>query len=102
MILKIVVEQKAINEIASAMKWYSEKSLIASENFEREINEAFNYLQSTIAEHRKIFSDIRVLSLKVFPYNIYYLKKDTNNKISIIAFLHNKRSSDFIKTRLKV
>lgn len=80
MILKIVVEQKAINEIASAMKWYSEKSLIASENFEREINEAFNYLQSTIAEHRKIFSDIRVLSLKVFPYNIYYLKKDTNNK----------------------
>ena len=80
MILKIVVEQKAINEIAGAMKWYSEKSLIASENFEREINEAFNYLQSTIAEHRKIFSDIRVLSLKVFPYNIYYLKKDTNNK----------------------
>jgi hypothetical protein len=100
--LKIVIEQKAIAEITEASKWYSEKSLVASENFEKEINEAFNYLQSTIAEHRKVLSEIRVLSLKIFPYNIYYLKKEIEKKISIIAFLHNKRDSNFIKTRLKV
>ncbi|HJY23138.1 MAG TPA: hypothetical protein VJ279_09655 [Hanamia sp.] len=97
MILKIVVEQKAINEIASAMKWYSEKSLIASENFEREINEAFNYLQSTIAEHRKIFSDIRVLSLKVFPYNIYYLKKIQTTKFLLLHFCTIKEVATLLK-----
>lgn len=34
--LEIVIEQKAIDEIVEAAKWYSEKSLIASENFEKE------------------------------------------------------------------
>lgn len=99
--LKIVIEQKAIDEITEAAKWYAEKSFIASENFEKEINEAFKYLQVTITEHRKVFADIRVLSLKVFPYNIYYIKEETDKKVFIIAILHNKRNSDFIKTRLK-
>lgn len=100
--LKIVIEQNAIDEITEAAKWYSKKSLIASENFEKEITEAFNYLQFTITEHRKVLSDIRIFSLKIFPYNIYYLKKETDKKIFIIAILHNKRDSDFIKTRLKI
>lgn len=99
---KIVVEQNAINEIAEACMWYSAKSLIASKNFENEIEEAFNYLKFTIVEHRKILGDIRILPLKVFPYNIYYLKKEKENKIFILAILHNKRNTDFIKTRLNL
>lgn len=101
MSFKIVVDQRAIDDITEAAKWYSEKSLVASENFEKEITEALNYLESTITEHRKVLADIRMYSLKIFPYNIYYLKKASDKKIFVIAILHNKRNSDFIKTRIK-
>lgn len=99
---EIVIEQKAIDEIVEDAKWYSEKSSIATENFEKEINEAFKYLQFTITEHRKVLADIRILPLKIFPYNIYYLKKETEKKVYIMAILHNKRNTDFIKKRLEI
>jgi hypothetical protein len=69
--MQLVIDLMALDEIAEAAKWYSDKSPTAVENFQREISEAFIYLQSTIAEHRKIFADIRVFFLKIFPYNIY-------------------------------
>ena len=96
----LVIDPMALDEIAEATKWYSDKSSTAVENFQREINETFIYLQSTIAEHRKVFADIRVLFLKIFPYNIYYIKKQEENKIFILAIMHNKRDTEFIKSRL--
>ena len=99
--MQLVIDPMALNEIAEAAKWYSDKSSTSVVNFQREISEAFIYLQSTIAEHRKVFADIRVFFLKIFPYNIYYIKKETENKIFILAIMHNKRGSEFIKSRLK-
>lgn len=99
--MQLVIDPMAFDEIAEATKWYSDKSPIAVENFQREISETFIYLQSTIAEHRKVFADIRVFFLKIFSYNIYYIKKDAENKIFILAIMHNKRDSEFIKSRLK-
>ena len=62
----IVIEQKASNDIAEAITWYSDKSPLAAENFQREITEAFKYLQTFFAGHRKVFVDIQLASLRVF------------------------------------
>lgn len=99
--MELVIDPVALNEIGDAVKWYSDKSPTAVENFQNEISQAFIYLQSTIAEHRKVFADIRVFFLKIFPYNIYYVKKEAEDKIFILAIMHNKRDSKFIKSRLK-
>ncbi len=99
--MQIVIDPRALDELAEAAKWYSAKSEIAVENFRREITEAFKYLQSTIIEHRKVFKDTRVLFLKIFPYNIFYIKNEQEKKIFIVSILHNKRDSEFIKSRLK-
>ena len=99
--MQLVIDPMALNEIAEAAKWYSSKSSTAFENFQKEINQAFSYLQSTIAEHRNVYADIRVFFLKIFPYNIYYRKKEAESKIFILAVMHNKRSNEFIKSRLK-
>ena len=98
--MEVVVDPLALDELAEAAKWYSVQSFIAVENFQREITEAFQYLQSTIVEHRKVYGDIQVLFLKIFPYNIYYLKSEAKNKILILAIMHNKRDTEFIKSRL--
>ena len=99
--MQLIIDPTALNEIAEAAKWYSNKSSTAVENFQAEITETFIYLQHTIAEHRKIYADIRVFFLKIFPYNIYYIKKEAESKIFIFAIMHNKRDTKFIKSRLK-
>jgi hypothetical protein len=43
--LEIIMEEKAMEEKAGSVKWYSEKSLVSDENFKKEITEAFNYLR---------------------------------------------------------
>lgn len=99
--MQLVIDPLALNEIAEAAKWYSNKSSTAVENFQAEITETFIYLQHTIAEHRKVHADIRVFFLKIFPYNIYYTKREAENKIFILAIMHNKRSNNYIQSRLR-
>ena len=99
--MELLIEPLALKEIAEAAKWYSDKSSTAVENFQAEITETFLYLQHTIAEHRKVYADIRVFFLKIFPYNIYQVKREAENKIFILAIMHNNRGNEFIKSRLK-
>lgn len=98
--MKIVVEEKALHEIKEASAWYLEKSVVAAENFQKEITLTIDSLHSGLIEHRKIFSDISLIQLKIFPYNIYFTRNEVESIIRIIAVLHNKRDSRFIAYRL--
>lgn len=40
--LEIVIEQKAVDEIAEAAKWYSEKSFIASKILKKKLRKPLN------------------------------------------------------------
>jgi len=100
--MELVIDPLALKEIAEIANWYSDKSSTAVDNFQGEITETFTYLQHTIAEHRIVYAGIRVFFLKIFPYNVYYLKRETENKIFILAIMHNKRSNNYIESRLKI
>ena len=65
--MQLVIDPLALDELSEAAKWYSDKSPLAAENFQREITEAFKYLQTFFAGHRKVFADIQLASLRVFP-----------------------------------
>jgi plasmid stabilization system protein ParE len=95
----IFIEKKAIREIKQANEWYFEKSVLASENFGKEVYEMFQLLKDKRVEHRKIVNSIHVLPMKIFPYNIYYVFDNLN--VKVIAFLHTKRNPDFIEKRLR-
>lgn len=97
---KIIIEQKAEEDIKKAAKWYFDQSETASENFKKEVYNTFSDLQTSIIQHRKFAEEIRMFSLKVFPYNIYYIKSEEQNKIFIVAVLHHKRDFTFINKRL--
>lgn len=100
MTFTIVIEQRAMKDISEIVNWYLSKSLVSVENFEKEITQVLEKLKTSITEHRKIIQNIRLLPLKVFPYNIYYIKRESQNKIFIVAVLHNKRDTPFIIKRL--
>ncbi len=97
---KIIIEQKAGEDIKKAANWYFNQSETAAENFKKELFNTIIYLQTSITQHRSFVSEIRILSLKVFPYNIYYIKSEEQNKIFVVAILHHKRDSKFINKRL--
>ena len=97
---KIIIEQKAGEDVKKAAKWYFDQSETAAENFKKEVFNTLRYLQTSITGHRRYVAEIRILSLRVFPYNIYYIKSEEQTKIFIVAVLHNKRDSTFINKRL--
>lgn len=100
MSFKIILEERAAHEIREVYAWYFEKSILAAENLQKELTQTIENLKSEKAEHRKIISQIRIIQLKIFPYNIYYIKRDADQIIQILAVLHNKRDTDFVITRL--
>lgn len=73
--MQLIIDPLALDEIAEAAKWYSNKSTTAVENFQREITETFIYLQTTIAEHRKVYAEIRVFFFEDFSLQ-YLLHKE--------------------------
>lgn len=96
----IFIEKKAILEIREADQWYFKKSILASEHLEKEFYEMMDVLRDETRQHRIIMGNVRMLPMKIFPYNIYYINDTRLNTIRIIAFLHTKRNPDFITKRL--
>lgn len=97
----VFIEKKALNEMKQADEWYFEKSVVASENLEKEIREMIELLKDERMEHRKIFHEVHIVSMKIFPYNLYYVTDKNRNEVKIIAFLHIKRNPEFIEERIK-
>ena len=79
MTLKIVIEEKARVDIIDAEKWYFEKSVIAAENFKKEITEAINSLNKTITEHRKVFFRSQTSFIENFSIQYLLYKRHQNN-----------------------
>jgi plasmid stabilization system protein ParE len=100
MSFKIILEERAEHEIREIYAWYFNKSVLAAGNLQKEITQTIESLKSGMVEHRKLMAQIRRIQLKIFPYNIYYIKQDSDQIIQIIAVLHNKRDTDFVITRL--
>lgn len=96
----IRITESAKTDINDIKKWYKDQSLIAAKNFLFELTEAVDSLQKDNKEHKQVFGKHRLL-LKKFPYAIYYNRLPDNNTTEIIAVLHNKRDSSFIKKRLR-
>jgi len=95
----IIIEDKATEDITEARKWYSQKSDLAAFNLETEIRQNIDSLKNSIIEHREVKKGVKLLPLKIFPYNIYYRKSEATETIQIIAVLHNKRDQNFILKR---
>lgn len=98
MLKKIKITASAKEDIKTAQKWYKERSLQAAENFTLELTTAIDNLQISFAEHRKVYKNFQKLSLKKFPFSIYY--QSEQNSIIIQAVLHKRRSHGFLTERL--
>ena len=84
-----------------AGEWYDEKSAELSIKFYEDVNKAILTIQKSpkLYPLHRHYKSIRRKNLSVFPYKIFYPVIDKT--VFIKAILHHKRSTKFIKIRLK-
>ncbi|WP_083925375.1 type II toxin-antitoxin system RelE/ParE family toxin [Flexithrix dorotheae] len=93
---------KAFEDVQEAVEWYEEQKQGLGIEFTLKLEEAKVLLESNPELYRKVEAEIRKMSLKKFPYALFYEIDEPAREVGIIAVLHHKRGLEAFKKRLKL
>ncbi len=97
--MKLSYHPEAENELIDAFRYYEERSGRLGERFLSEFDEAITKI-STAPERWAVFEDdLRIYSMRRFPFAIYYLTED--DKLLILVVKHHSRRQVYWRDRLK-
>jgi toxin ParE1/3/4 len=91
------LRRKALADIASTRAWYRKIDSTLEVRFVRSLNEAMDRLRAHSLAYQVLIRNTRRMSLKSFPYHIYYVVRDS--KIFVVAVLHHRRDPHLAKER---
>jgi plasmid stabilization system protein ParE len=99
----IRLRAKAVAEFEEACRWYNERSEQTGENFKK----AFRERLYDISENAEAYSirfkketqSVRAVTLKNFPYLIFYIVNNPLQSVRIIAVCHEAKDRDVLKRR---
>jgi plasmid stabilization system protein ParE len=94
--LPVVLTPQAAVEFDAASDWYQERADLGAE-FTSHVRDALRYLGEAPQAHPAIHRDICRVTLKQFPYNIYFRRKP--HRVEVIAILHGRRDPSVWKKR---
>lgn len=95
--LAILVRRKALRDIAEIRRWYRQIDLSLEERFRSDLEEALSRMEAHPLAYQVLHRNTRRMSLKSFPYNLYYCVQGT--KLRVVAVVHNKRSPGIARAR---
>lgn len=82
----------AAGQYEEIVAWYLEKSIVASENFIKEIEKKVESICEAPFRYRITFKHFREAALKKFPYHVIYSIDEKNKVIYIGAIFHTARN----------
>ncbi|MCO5249705.1 MAG: type II toxin-antitoxin system RelE/ParE family toxin [Chitinophagales bacterium] len=89
MAYKVFVSQRAQKEIEAAIDYYAQYSENAPRNFKANLKEAYNILElNPFFEIR--YKNIRAMKIKKYPYSLYFVINEDENKIRVLSCFHDK------------
>ncbi len=88
----ITLRKRAAKEYLEAIGWYKERSLVAAENFVKEVNEAFIKIELQPADNKNIYKHFYEIKLRKYPYSIVYFIDEGDSRIVISTIFHYKRN----------
>ena len=95
----IMFRRKALEDYDAACLWYKNHNNELKIRFEKTVTQSL----SKIAFHPKAYSyhfeDVRIMSLKKFPYLICYRVDDVKQIVTVIAVWHQARDRDILEKR---
>jgi plasmid stabilization system protein ParE len=96
---EIIIKPEAEIDLEDAVLWYETELSGLGFRFYNNFENALDRIVRNPNAFIEISAEIRRIIIKQFPYKVFYYV--TGNKIFVIGVMHAKRSSGFIKRRLK-
>lgn len=99
MMIDIIIQPDAANDILEAAKWYDNNLKGLGESFLESVDSAINSIQQNPEAYSKVYKELRRILLKKFPFSLFYLYED--EQIIVIAVFHASRNPNSWKKRTK-
>lgn len=91
MINHITFLPAATQDIRKVHDWYETQKQDLGKKFTALVLTQVEELQKNIVVHRFFYEDVRYVSLKKFPYSIFYRTEEKAGRIVIVAVLGNRQ-----------
>lgn len=89
---RYIYDPVALVEYREAVEWYTERSILAAENFVLAVGDGVKAICKSPHRNRNTYADFREISLKKYPYYIVYPVDDKNMIVVITSVYHHKRN----------
>ena len=83
------LRRRALADVGAIRRWYRGIDPSLEDRFVIELNETLDRMRQIPLAYQVIYRNTRRISLRKFPYNVYYLVQDP--KVVVLAVLHQKR-----------
>ena len=96
----IVFTSQADRDLQQAIDWYEIQRPFLGWEFREDIIISIDKIINDRVDYQIYSGIVHKLKLTRFPYNIYYLKEQRDQQITILALFHFKRNPEEIKSFL--
>ena len=90
---RILVLNRAVEEIQQAVDYYEKKKKGLSLKFEKELDKKFKVLESN-PKFKIEYKNIHCMPLKKFPFLIHFRVNDSNQTVTIEAIFNTNRNPE--------
>ena len=90
--MQVLISAEAQSEFRHAVKFYEKRQKGLGKKFSNAVKSKSNFLQSNPKAAEIKYLQIRVTTVKGFPFTIHYTHSD--KQILIVAIFHNSRHPD--------
>lgn len=94
---RVIVRPGAEDDLKEAYSWYEDKRTGLGYEFLLQVGAGLNFIARNPTFHPIEYKGTRKYLVKRFPYKIIYLLE--NERITVLAVIHGRRSPDLIKMR---
>ena len=100
MILPAKILPAARLDIIGTITWYNEQQAGLGKRFRNALTETIALIRENPLLFSERYRTVRIAPLKKFPYLVYYLFDEQQQRILIIAMLHGGRNPEVWKERM--
>ena len=101
-IYEVIVSVEAHEDFLGAVEWYEGQKQDLGIEFALKFDEALDLLEDNPHLCKLVAAEVRKMSMKKFPYAIYYDIDEELKEVGILAILHHKRGPEILEKRLKI
>lgn len=91
----------AYKDLQQAKKWYNEKRENLGEEFKNAVIAEIDYIKDHPEHYQRKYKELRQSLVTRFPYAIFYLIEESNQRIIIFGVLHTSRNPEIARNRIK-